>query len=400
MPAFREYVGRKDFPCVLMDLAGTAAGFMVMFHLARIYRLIIRIQFNKVLAKTSYKKVSDETKLNTGSPLNMPRTQSTPSISNDSEKGTMTHSNFAFQNPLGKGFGWNDLDTLVLLLSTKFQTVLFLFFSALILVNLSTAVRFDRVHCLGCESNEGGDIYIIVISALFGLLMLRALWYIRKEPDVLGLYSELYYSSGVFLGVATFYLFFALPDAQNLNKDGEITWSYFLCIGYLMSFSIILPKQIIHSFFMEAHESRVNHLGLSAILNSEIGINYFKIHMIHELSIESILFWQNAMAWKNAYRTTSVLIREENYIRIFKTFIEHGSIMQINISYDTYEAVLRDADRSKNIPETVFDECMQQAVYLMSSNAYPRFIRSELYQKYLTAAKGEHGVVLENEGYV
>eukprot|EP00511_Aplanochytrium_stocchinoi_P009098 CAMPEP_0204870832 /NCGR_PEP_ID=MMETSP1348-20121228/33762_1 /ASSEMBLY_ACC=CAM_ASM_000700 /TAXON_ID=215587 /ORGANISM="Aplanochytrium stocchinoi, Strain GSBS06" /LENGTH=247 /DNA_ID=CAMNT_0052024871 /DNA_START=724 /DNA_END=1467 /DNA_ORIENTATION=- len=243
-------------------------------------------------------------------------------------------------------------------------------------------------------------VFILVVIFLLVLSLLRALWYIRKEPDVLGLYDELYYSSVVFIGLAVISLMFGIPDTGGVYSDGKFTWSYLLCFGALISFTLIAPKQIFRSYFMESFDDEVNHLGLSAILNSEIGINYFKIHMINELSIESILFWQNAMAWKNAYRTTSVLIREENYIRIFKTFIEHGSIMQINISYDTYENVLRDADRSKNIPETVFDECMTQAVYLMSSNAYPRFLRSELYQRYLSAARGESGGILENQGYL
>mmetsp|Transcript_15682 Transcript_15682/g.17707 ORF Transcript_15682/g.17707 Transcript_15682/m.17707 type:complete len:473 (+) Transcript_15682:165-1583(+) len=392
----REYLGRNNISCIAVDIYPHMIALLVLFHFARIYIFILKIQYNIILAKASYLKVAGETKLNGND-------QVVVAPANISENPNLETDITDFRTK--QRFGciplpdFNDLETVKYLMSTRALLAQVSFFVVLIVVSLAASVRWERAECTNCELDNGIHSGMLVTLIVIAGFVLRALWSIRKEPDVLNLYFELYNSSIVFVILGTSGLILQNIDFGDIVEDGKMNWLYLPAIAYLLSFSIIVPKQIFRSFFMESFDDSVNHLGLRTILNSQIGINYFKIHMINELSIESILFFQNAMGWKSAFRTTSVHIREENYLRIFNTFIERGSIMQINVSENTYKNVLKNADRSKNIPESIFDECIDEAIYLMSSNAFPRFLRSELYQRYLSAARGDMGTLLENEGY-
>jgi len=249
-------------------------------------------------------------------------------------------------------------------------------------------------NCTGCEQSFQTHIFVAIFSLLLTITTVYLMRYthIRNDPDILGMYSELYSSSMVMLGLSIIFLLLTVLDPGNLYADGLISWSYIICVGALLSFSIVVPLQIYKSYLIPKNLSDHIELDQTTILHSKIGINYLKMHLfaVHDLdNIRSVLFWQNAVSWRKAYNTTSVIVREENFTRIFETFIERKGMMHISISVDAYEQMIDDSDRTKNIPKHIFELSIKQTEEALSST-YGRFTGSEHYKLLLRGLQGKN----------
>ncbi|KAI4563451.1 hypothetical protein MJT46_019807, partial [Ovis ammon polii x Ovis aries] len=96
-----------------------------------------------------------------------------------------------------------------------------------------------------------------------------------------------------------------------------------------------------------------------------------------EHSDENIKFWKACETYK---KTASQWNRTSRAKKLYKVYIQPQSPREINIDSSTREAII------KNIQEptqTCFEEA-QKIVYMhMERDSYPRFLKSEMYQKLL-----------------
>lgn len=113
------------------------------------------------------------------------------------------------------------------------------------------------------------------------------------------------------------------------------------------------------------------------LMATKYGPVVYAAYLKTEHSDENIKFW---MACETYKKTASQWSRTSRAKKLYKVYIQPQSPREINIDSSTREAII------KNIQEptqTCFEEA-QKIVYMhMERDSYPRFLKSEMYQKLL-----------------
>jgi len=106
------------------------------------------------------------------------------------------------------------------------------------------------------------------------------------------------------------------------------------------------------------------------------GVEVFRLFLRCEYSEENMIFW---CACEELKRTRSFRIGPR-VKRIFKMFIEDGAPQEVNLNYDTKREI-REAMRSPT--RAMFDVAQKKVREMISADAYPRFLRSDVYRAVL-----------------
>ncbi|XP_040118819.1 regulator of G-protein signaling 13 isoform X1 [Oryx dammah] len=113
------------------------------------------------------------------------------------------------------------------------------------------------------------------------------------------------------------------------------------------------------------------------LMATKYGPVVYAAYLKTEHSDENIKFWKACETYK---KTASQWSRTSRAKKLYKVYIQPQSPREINIDSSTREAII------KNIQEptqTCFEEA-QKIVYMhMERDSYPRFLKSEMYQKLL-----------------
>ncbi|XP_065794217.1 regulator of G-protein signaling 13 [Muntiacus reevesi] len=113
------------------------------------------------------------------------------------------------------------------------------------------------------------------------------------------------------------------------------------------------------------------------LMATKYGPVVYAAYLKTEHSDENIKFW---MACETYKKTASQWSRTSRAKKLYKVYIQPQSPREINIDSSTREAII------KNIQEPTqacFEEA-QKIVYMhMERDSYPRFLKSEMYQKLL-----------------
>ncbi|XP_023423007.1 regulator of G-protein signaling 13 [Cavia porcellus] len=113
------------------------------------------------------------------------------------------------------------------------------------------------------------------------------------------------------------------------------------------------------------------------LMTTKYGPVVYAAYLKMEHSDENIKFW---MACETYRKTASRWSRISRAKKLYKIYIQPQSPREINIDSSTRETII------KNIQEptqTCFEEA-QKIVYMhMEMDSYPRFLKSEMYQKLL-----------------
>ncbi|XP_036998811.2 regulator of G-protein signaling 13 [Artibeus jamaicensis] len=141
----------------------------------------------------------------------------------------------------------------------------------------------------------------------------------------------------------------------------------------------------------EASERRPAHLTLEEVLSwaqsfeklmaTKHGPVIYAAYLKMEHSEENIKFW---MACETYKKIASRWSRISQAKKLYKIYIQPQSPREINIDSSTRETIFRNIQEPT---ETCFEEA-QRTVYMhMERDSYPRFLKSEMYQKLVKAVQ-------------
>uniref|UniRef100_A0A6S8B0P0 Uncharacterized protein n=1 Tax=Aplanochytrium stocchinoi TaxID=215587 RepID=A0A6S8B0P0_9STRA len=190
----REYIGRENFSCLLVDLGPQMTAFMVIFHLARVNRFMLSFAFNVQLAKLHYKREAAKSAL----VLTLPSSNTTDEANHhkdpesvDEKPNSATSAPQANNGTINGFRRFLTIDSFIY--STGNQLRLLVFLSLIIFLSISLSVHWGVANCTGCEQSFQTHIFVAIFSLLLTITTVYLMRYthIRNDPDILGMYSEL-----------------------------------------------------------------------------------------------------------------------------------------------------------------------------------------------------------------
>ena len=153
----------------------------------------------------------------------------------------------------------------------------------------------------------------------------------------------------------------------SLTRSLESLMSNTYCSNHAKSYSF-------HNHNYEQIKSWSN--SLDNLLKDPAGIHNFLIHLKSEHSSENIRFW---LACENYKKSSKDKLGEKADI-IYKEFLSQHAPYQVNIDSYFLQSVKNTVHRPTY---KTFDDVQNEIYLLMKSDSYPRFIKSERYQKLL-----------------
>lgn len=117
-----------------------------------------------------------------------------------------------------------------------------------------------------------------------------------------------------------------------------------------------------------------------SVLNHPVVTQSFKAFLAKKLNLENYMFWNEVEKFK------SNTIQHAN--RINETYINDGSINQVNVSAKDRDAVVEQVNTNR-FPITVFDNVQGIAYQLLDTNNYRDFLFSVECRNYLEKKKEE-----------
>lgn len=131
----------------------------------------------------------------------------------------------------------------------------------------------------------------------------------------------------------------------------------------------------------DPYESR-DHT-LDAILSSNSGRQAFVDHLLSEFASEGYYFHEAVTRYKLASFSSSPASMHKLALRIFKTFVQAGSILEVNISSKVRAKIAADIlklDPSAGAPRDIFDAAQKEIKAMLSADSFQRFLLSPLYK--------------------
>nr|XP_004659569.1 regulator of G-protein signaling 13 [Jaculus jaculus] len=123
---------------------------------------------------------------------------------------------------------------------------------------------------------------------------------------------------------------------------------------------------------------------LEKLMATKYGPGVYATYLKMERSDENIKFW---MACETYKKIASRWGRISKAKKLYKLYIQPQSPREINIDSSTRETIIRNIQEPT---QTCFEEA-QKIVYMhMEMDSYPRFIKSDMYQKLLKAIQSKN----------
>lgn len=126
--------------------------------------------------------------------------------------------------------------------------------------------------------------------------------------------------------------------------------------------------------------SLVTKEDMEKLLKRKRGLQYFQMHLATELNLENLLFYESVEKWKSGYDDSDETIRTAYKIK--ELFFGEGSLA-LNLS-DELDREVSEAfpHEFAQPPITVFDQAVEEVLFLMQTHSYPRFLNSDFYKLY------------------
>lgn len=108
-----------------------------------------------------------------------------------------------------------------------------------------------------------------------------------------------------------------------------------------------------------------------SLLHHPVGNELFYQFLLRERSEESLLFWNACEDFKRSSFRISAKAK-----RLYRTYVQSDSIHQVNLDYRERRRI---EELLKSPNKSVFDEAQRKIKFMMMSEPYPRFLRSDIY---------------------
>mmetsp|Transcript_4177 Transcript_4177/g.5236 ORF Transcript_4177/g.5236 Transcript_4177/m.5236 type:complete len:424 (+) Transcript_4177:3-1274(+) len=394
-------MGHDNFPSIISNFFYVVVlNFVVFLQILRLFVYYRRIQINRKLASDQFYLLLQKNPLlkkTAGLLLQEESSTSKELIRRTSDReNDDDHNGLIRARSILKQIEWNRLLASV-------QVMWLLFFTHFVTFLLATFIIEAQItlRCRGCDFFTQKVGYFGVYLVACFVLVMWALYRLKKEPDPLGTKRELYL--GLFPASALAFVGFVLHffDPWELYKRGVCFWGHIFEAAVLWVYIVLIPLQIKLSY--ENSPGLFDEQRLTEFLQSDsFDVELFKIHLIYELSIENYYFWKEVTEFRRMYvhhhtsareNDDSSLGKDKKAYYIFNTFFTRNSPLELNLSSDTSRRVERvfedefnieefftpiehsNLNTSNNIPDDVFDESLNDVIKMMAHGSYQRFLR-------------------------
>ena len=109
------------------------------------------------------------------------------------------------------------------------------------------------------------------------------------------------------------------------------------------------------------------------LLDHPVGFELFFKFLQGERSEESLLFWRACEEFKRSNFRISAKAK-----RIYRDYIQTDSVYQVNLDFREKRRI---EDGLKSPSKMIFDEAQRKIKFIMMSDPYPRFLRSDVYMR-------------------
>lgn len=258
-----------------------------------------------------------------------------------------------------------------------------------ILMYLYTYANFEGTistsHCLPkkvvmvCTTCIVGIVCILLLLIYAGLIRRSDNWGIRKE--ILGCFVVSILESSHQMICEIFY---CESESTYLNhfKYGNIVSG--LTVLGILGFAGVYPVWMSYRMHnLERIKSKGEKLEI-ILKNSGKLYARFKQHLLSELSVENLMFYEEVAKFQRLMNARQMLrSRDMEWTvaeSIYYEYIAPGAPSEINVSFKDRQAVTEaiEISRDKWVDATVFDKVQAEVFRLISRDSLPRFLRVEL----------------------
>jgi len=413
----RMIIGKDDFPCVLLWSYTLVVFFWVSWPVVvRAILFYTRIKLNRVLAERAFTHFLEESMEAQSSGANFetgPSTRQLKRFSRDARKKKSTPATAVAHGDAREGSlsiesqgaisasdysnmrssGTPDVNMVGVESSVRRAKYLasyqFGFIITAIPIFLATLFFLVRSRgyygCVGCTGPSNS---LLGSMIAFGLVMIATslyiFWMLRAEPDPLKIKKELVIVMVTLAFSTVGWFIIQFIDPNDADGQGKINyWLFVLPFHLIVVITMLFPSIFIKTSLALSDASKIDdqEVPFKKVMESNIGRQLFKAHMAHELNIENYYFWREAIKWRDTFSDQTEERRLLRFRFLVETFIESGSMLEINVGGDYVEAVEEVTHGRKPLSEDVFDDCIREVYQLMVFHSWPRFQSTNMYRQ-------------------
>jgi hypothetical protein len=125
------------------------------------------------------------------------------------------------------------------------------------------------------------------------------------------------------------------------------------------------------------------NVDLDFILKHRVLLKLFETHVKAELGLESLLFIQDALSWKESYYDMGQTHRRTKFKRIYRSYIALGANFELNLPWELRQELthVNDGKDDADIPYQVFDRSISEVKILLNIGAMKRFKASSAFRQ-------------------
>jgi len=304
-------------------------------------------------------------------------------------------------------------------------------------VALFTATNEQIPNLTGDHCNKGwSDQVLAAYVVSYVVVFLFLAFKLRQVVDGFKIKEELKFTGWTAVSVLIPWILFNFP-LTNVNEEVFPFSTFFLVLGVSAAFCVSTLWPLYRSYFAPPSIEEANVpedlTTLQGLLAHKAGIASFKKFLTKEFSVENILFFEEIEEYRKKKKDGGEeleLIGEAQ--RIYAKYIIVDSPFQVNLPdaiVKDLESKLKDifSSNAGKLPEsptnyslqrhlseamsllpahrdtpTIFDKAQENIFKLMSTDSFPRYFRSDEYQKLCkdVAEKKKNAEILRQEGVI
>lgn len=350
--------------CLLFGLGGCAANFlmrMTLFVVESHFARLASAQKQVDVLKNSKSDDDDESSASSSSP----------------QRRTWKQKLYAHYEHVMLIVGFRSIEqiSLVSIAQAKSDVSLVSWFIVPLIVTFACVLAILPVYtsCAGCEVFAEMIIAFVLCLGLQSLLSARAAYiaWRAKFPDTQGLFRETFMLMFGCIPFAMVIVLLYVFDPNDVKFERRFDFEWIICLLLLMYWYASVGAQILavqqYKSRIQLHKTTIRQQQpftqavIQALSLEEEA--QFRQFAQKQFSVEHLNFAQDIIAFETYFGDRAENWRTSKARRIISTYIEPGSVMEINISYECRHATLVEfSAKTDRVPADLFKSAMQQVV--------------------------------------
>lgn len=117
-----------------------------------------------------------------------------------------------------------------------------------------------------------------------------------------------------------------------------------------------------------------------------IGLQIFADHLLDELCIENLMFYERCIDWTDHFDARTEQERHNAAINIYLNHMKNESQWLINLTSDLREYLARTIHSGEVLTKDLFEDAKRQTKYLIN-DSFQRFKQTQIYRDFINGLK-------------